>query len=130
MVDLSLSLEKLNASLATIRDDFLRHLKENNSIVRIYTHLDADGLSSGAILGKSFLREEIPFQITTLRQLEKEEIVKISKNITNNESFIIFSDFGSGQYLELQRELINKKDFSSFLILDHHLPQKISDKND
>ena len=130
MVDLSLSLEKLNASLATIRNDFLRHLKENNSIVRIYTHLDADGLSSGAILGKSFLREEIPFQITTLRQLEKEEIVKISKNITNNESFIIFSDFGSGQYLELQRELINKKDFSSFLILDHHLPQKISDKND
>ncbi len=130
MVDLSLSLEKLNANLATIKNDFLHHLKENNSIVRIYTHLDADGLSSGAILGKSFLREEIPFQITTLRQLEKEEIVKISKNITNNESFIIFSDFGSGQYLELQRELINKKDFNSFLILDHHLPQKISDKND
>jgi len=48
-------------------------------IVSNYTHIDADGLSSGAILGKALYRAKIPFQITILRQLEKEEIVKNCK---------------------------------------------------
>ncbi len=123
-------LEKLNENLAIIKNNILNKLKDFNSPIHVYTHIDADGLSSGAILGKSLFREKIAFQITTLRQLEREEIIKISNNVEKNENFLIFSDFGSGQYLELQNELIVKKDFNSFLILDHHLPQKVSEKGD
>jgi RecJ-like exonuclease len=123
-------LKKLNRDLTIVKNNFLDYLERENAYTHIYTHIDADGLSSGAILGKTLLRKNIPFQITTLRQLEKEEIVKISIDVREHEHFLIFSDFGSGQYFELEKILIEEKDFNSFLILDHHLPQKISDKND
>ncbi len=124
------NLEKLNESLSIIKDIFLSHIKKPGANIHIYTHLDADGLSSGSILGKCFLRENLPFQITTLRQLEKVEIAKISEKINDFNKYVIFSDFGSGQYLELEKQLIEDKKFSSFLILDHHLPQKVSEKGD
>ncbi|MFX1417708.1 MAG: DHHA1 domain-containing protein [Promethearchaeota archaeon] len=117
-------------AINVVKNKFLSHLKEKNSSIHIYTHLDADGLSAGAIIGKALLRENIPFQITVLRQLEKEEIEKILKNIKNFSNFIFFTDFGSGQYLELQNELILKENFNSFIILDHHLPQDIDSKED
>jgi len=123
-------IEKFIEAIKIVKDNFLESLKEINSSIRIYTHLDADGLSSGAILGKSLFRENIPFQITVLRQLEKEEIKKISDNIKEFKNFLIFTDFGSGQYLELQKQLILKENFNSFIILDHHLPQNISSKED
>ena len=124
------NLEKLNESLSIIKDIFLSHIKKPGANIHIYTHLDADGLSSGSILGKCFLRENLPFQITTLRQLEKVEIAKISEKISDINRYIIFSDFGSGQYLELEKQLLEEKKFNSFLILDHHLPQKVSEKSD
>lgn len=125
--------EKLNnliKNLNKAKDNLIFKLNENNKSIHVYTHIDADGLSAGAILGKSFYREHYPFQITCLKQLEREEIEKISNYIRKEDQFLIFSDFGSGQYLELEKELIINKNFKSFLILDHHLPQKVSDKED
>ncbi len=113
-----------------VKNNFLEKVGEHKAIIHIYTHLDADGLSSGAILGKALFRENLPFQITVLRQLEKEEIEKISNNIREIKQFLIFTDFGSGQYLELQKQLIIKDNFSSYIILDHHLPQNISSEED
>ena len=75
-----------------VKNKFLNHLKQKKSSIQIYTHLDADGLSAGAILGKALFRENIPFHITVLRQLEKQEIVKISKNVKNFSDFIFFKD--------------------------------------
>lgn len=123
-------LDKLNNAIKIVKNKFLKHVKEKDSSIHIYTHLDADGLSSGAILGKALFRENIPFQITVLRQLEKEEITKISENTQGFNNFIIFTDFGSGQFLELQKEFILKKKFKSFIILDHHLPQNVSAETD
>ncbi|MBD3195097.1 MAG: hypothetical protein GF317_08590 [Candidatus Lokiarchaeota archaeon] len=118
--------EKLEILTKDLRKSvgFFQNLRSSSEgAVRIYTHLDADGISAGAILGKSLYRASIPFQITVLRQLEKEEIEKIERTKNAHNNFIIFSDFGSGQYLELKQKLS-----SSFLILDHHLPQGISEK--
>ncbi|MFW9900058.1 MAG: DHHA1 domain-containing protein [Candidatus Thorarchaeota archaeon] len=123
-------IDKFFEALKIVKNNFLKKVKENQTIIHIYTHLDADGLSSGAILGKALFRENLPFQITVLRQLEKEEIEKISNQISEIESFLIFTDFGSGQYIELQKKLILKDNFSSFIILDHHLPQNISSIED
>ena len=105
---------------------FQDHLKKIEASVKIYTHLDADGLTSGAILGKALYRERIPFQISVLRQLEREEIIKIAEKVQDYNNLVIFSDFGSGQYLELDDKLKN----TPYIILDHHFPQNISDKND
>ncbi|MHA1491127.1 MAG: DHH family phosphoesterase, partial [Promethearchaeota archaeon] len=96
--------------------------------VHIYTHLDADGLTSGAILGKALYRAGIPFQITVLRQLEKKEIEKIAKKVKEFRNLVIFSDFGSGQYKELQKRIFINDHFAPFIILDHHIPQNISNK--
>jgi RecJ-like exonuclease len=126
----NIKLEKLNANLRKIKQSFLDQEENREAPVRIYTHLDADGLSSGAILGKALYRENIPFQITVLRQLDKRQIALILKRVVEYNNYLIFSDLGSGQYLELQKELINKNDFNNFLVLDHHIPQNVSSKED
>ena len=123
-------LELLNSDLKKTKNWFIDHLQKLESTVHIYTHLDADGLSAGAILGKALYREQIPFQITVLRQLEREEIIKIAENSKESKKFLIFADFGSGQYLELIEKLNNVNNKVPFIILDHHLPQNVSDKKD
>ena len=128
MNDTKNNFKKFIQDIENAKDYFIKHSRANNSSIRIYTHLDSDGLTAGAILGKALYRESIPFQMTILRQLEKEEILKIAENEFDN--FLIFSDFGSGQYLELQKELLLHGYKGHFIILDHHLPQKISDKNE
>ena len=100
MNDTKIKLNNLNLDLDKTKQFFFDNIEEMESSVHIYTHIDADGLSSGAILGKALYREGIPFQITVLKQLEREEIVKIREKIKEYKNFIIFSDFGSGQYLE------------------------------
>ncbi len=131
MNDIISKLEKLNLDIGKTKEFFMQQITDKNSSIQIYTHIDADGLSSGAILGKALYRENIPFQITILKQLEKEEIDKIVKKINEyNNYFMIFSDFGSGQYDELQKKLFFKDNLTPFIILDHHLPQKISRKED
>ncbi len=124
------NLELLNSDLKKTKNWFIDHLQKLESTVHVYTHLDADGLSAGAILGKALYREKIPFQITVLRQLEREEIDKIAENSKGSKTFLIFADFGSGQYLELTEKLNNLDTNVPFIILDHHLPQNVSDKND
>lgn len=110
---------------------FMKHLKEKErGLVQVYTHIDADGISAGAIIGKALYRANIPFQIRILRQLEKEEIEKIKQRIEKNGSFTIFTDFGSGQYLELEEKLLGNGNSFPFLILDHHLPQTINKKEE
>ncbi len=122
--------DKFNDAINLVRNNFIDFIHKNNSSIHIYTHLDADGLSGGAILGKAFIREGLPFQITILKQLEKEIILNISKDVKSFNKFLFFTDFGSGQYQELQKELLLKENFNSFIILDHHLPQNVSAKDD
>jgi len=123
-------LKQLNKDLIDIKNTMLNNIKEIDTPIQIYTHLDADGLSSGAILGKALFRENIPFQIIVLRQLEKTEIKKISKTFQESNSIYIFTDFGSGQYLEIEKELKSDGNHNLVIILDHHLPQTVSKKED
>ena len=96
MYDPAKKLENLKVDLESAKSFFFKNIEKMASTVHIYTHIDADGLSAGAILGKALYRANIPFQITVLRQLEREEIQKIAKIESN--IFIIYSDFGRGQY--------------------------------
>jgi RecJ-like exonuclease len=130
MSNSNVKIDQLDQAIRIVKNNFTNSLEELNPSIHIYTHLDADGLCAGAILGKALFREKISFQITVLRQLEKKEILKISNNIKDFEKFLIFTDFGSGQYLELQKKLESEQEFNSFIVLDHHLPQNVSDKED
>ncbi|MCF2139521.1 MAG: DHH family phosphoesterase [Candidatus Lokiarchaeota archaeon] len=92
--------------------------------IHIYSHLDADGLCSAAIIARMLERKGIGFQITILRQLELQYIQNIAEEQQKYNRFIIFSDFGSGQ-IEFIEKYFQSDDY---IILDHHKPEFESKK--
>lgn len=132
MIELENKMNSFQQQLEKTKEYFIQHLsngRSSNSSVHIYTHLDADGLSAGAILAMGLFRANISFQITVLKQLEREEIIKIAKQMKRYDNLLIFSDFGSGQYKDLIKYLKEENNKNiPFIILDHHLPQEIEDK--
>lgn len=83
--------------------------------VKIYSHIDCDGISAGAILSLTMDRLEIDHEIEFINLDQIPELEK------ENE-LTIFSDLGSGQKLDNFQTSQSK-----VLILDHHPPvRKIS----
>ncbi|MHA1383442.1 MAG: DHH family phosphoesterase [Candidatus Helarchaeota archaeon] len=88
---------------------------QDGEIIRVITHLDADGLSAGGIISQALYRAGGKFHLTVVRQLEKSIIVDLEGEKRKN---FIFSDMGAGQLKELEEHLIEKE----IVILDHHKP--------
>lgn len=95
-------------------------IKQKN--VKIFVQHDADGLCSASILTKMLLRENVNFELRVFKQLTSDVISKLE---INEDDFIIFADFGSGQ-LPLLKYIIEK---AHVLILDHHEPTEFSHMN-
>ncbi len=95
-------------------------IKEKN--VKIFSHYDADGITSSSIFSKALLRENVNFQLRILKQLTKENIdqIKVNKN-----DFLVFLDLGSGQLNFLKKFF----DDTQILIIDHHYPEKLNHFN-
>ena len=87
-----------------------KELIENSEDIKIYSHTDCDGISSGAILSSILERRGKKFEIEIVN-LDVLEDVPIEHELT------IFSDLGSGQPVDK-----NAKEDSKILILDHHPP--------
>ena len=85
--------------------------KHRNDEIKIISHLDADGISSAAIISKTLDREGIEHKVSITK------LNKIADNIDNSE-LTIFTDLGSGQ-LPVLREVMEK----DYIIIDHHIPQ-------
>ena len=85
-------------------------LIKNSTDIKIYSHTDCDGISSGAILTSILQRlgKKVEIKIVNLDALEDVEI---------NHELTIFSDLGSGQPVDK-----NAAKDSKILILDHHPP--------
>lgn len=83
---------------------------ENAEDVKIYSHIDCDGLSAGAILSSTLEKLEINHEIEFI-SLDQIEDLQPQNELT------IFSDLGSGQELN-EFNTGNSK----VLILDHHTP--------
>ncbi len=79
--------------------------------VLIVTHIDADGITSGAIAHLSLERRGIENKLKFVKQLDEAEIEKIK----DENVFVWFTDLGSGQLEFL--------DGIEFVITDHHVPQ-------
>lgn len=95
-------------------------IKEKN--VKIVSHLDADGLTSGSIIARMLLREDSSFELRIVKQLVDDTIkdLKIDEN-----DFLILTDLGSGQ-LNLLKGILEK---TQILILDHHEPERLNHLN-
>lgn len=85
--------------------------------IKIYSHNDCDGISSGAILSTILDRLKKDYEIEIV-SLDKLENIEIEHELT------IFSDLGSGQNIDK-----TAKDSSKIIILDHHPPLKNIDYN-
>ena len=80
----------------------------NSEDIKIYSHNDCDGITSGAVLS------------TMLDSLDKDheiDFISLDKidDLELNNELTIFSDLGSGQHIEKL-----SKSLSNILVLDHH----------
>ncbi|MHA2223957.1 MAG: DHH family phosphoesterase [Candidatus Hodarchaeales archaeon] len=83
----------------------------------IFSHLDADGLTSASILSATLSQIGINYQVRILDRLEYKTLDKF-KNTFPSKSTVIFSDLGTGV---LEAFLQWDKSINIF-ILDHHSP--------
>ena len=79
--------------------------------IKIISHIDADGITSGSIAYKAMMRRGKDVEIDFIKQLEKSNIKKIKKE---DADLVWFTDLGSGQIPFLNG--IN------CVITDHHEP--------
>ena len=84
-------------------------------IIHVSTHVDADGISAGGIMGKALLRAGAKFRLRFERWMDEKVAERIAEE---NAALTIFTDMGSG-YLDLLEERLANKDV---IILDHHQP--------
>jgi len=85
--------------------DIIRKSKE----IHIVTHIDADGITAGAIASETLRRLGKEYSIECIKQLDE---VVINKLLTENYELVWFTDLGSGistQYPEIKK-----------IITDHH----------
>ena len=108
------TIQKKQHSLLNRAEEATNVLKEHvekDSVIRIISHNDADGISSAAVIANALAEENVQFHTTIIPRL-KEDIV----NQLRHESYdlFIFSDMGSAFVKEFNTY---KKDV---IIADHH----------
>ena len=92
----------------------LEHIEKGHTI-HLSSHIDADGISAGGIMGKALFRAGANFRLRLERWMDEKVAERIAKE---NAILTIFSDMGSG-YLDLLGEKLSSQDV---IILDHHQP--------
>ncbi len=84
----------------------------------VYSHLDADGISSAAIMINYLKNYSMnQFRLRIVQQLDDEVIKEIEKSKLPT----ILCDLGTGQLSRLKKAINNNK----IVILDHHQPEKL-----
>jgi len=93
-------------------DLFIEHAEKGSSI-RIVTHNDADGLSSGGIMGVAAYRADACFKVSSEKKLDERLVNALREE---NPALVVFTDFGSG-YLDIITESLRQP----VIVLDHHI---------
>jgi len=88
---------------------------EKGDIIHVSTHVDADGISAGGIMGNALLRAGAKFRLRFERWMDE----NVADRIADEKApLTIFTDMGSG-YLDILGERLTGQDI---VILDHHQP--------
>jgi single-stranded-DNA-specific exonuclease len=114
----------LNDEFCSALETAVKRLKARinaGELIRVSSHIDADGLSAAGIICSALSRLKARFHLRILRQLDPEFIEALAEEKHN---CYIFSDFGSGQ-IDLLAKVFHKEDI---IILDHHEPLESSEK--
>ncbi len=92
--------------------DFIK----KHSSAFVVSHIDADGLTSAAIMGKALERSGIDYNIRFVKQLDRASLTGIADS---NPELVIFTDLGSGMLEAIKTLKLNA------VISDHHQPQGV-----
>ncbi|MDO5832291.1 single-stranded-DNA-specific exonuclease RecJ [Methanobrevibacter sp.] len=96
-----------------------KEIIENSEDIKVYSHIDCDGICSGAILSTILDRQNKEHEIEFVN-------LDVLDNIELTHELTIFSDLGSGQKID-GKALKGQK----IIVLDHHPPLRDLDyKND
>ena len=95
-----------------------KEIIEKSEDIKIYSHIDCDGICSGAILSTILDRQNKTHNIDFVN-IDELETIRLDNELT------IFSDLGSGQDINFP-----KNENQKIIILDHHPPLRPLDYND
>ncbi len=86
------------------------------------SHIDADGISSLAIVVNMLERLNKNNTWRNIHQLNSETIFEVKQLVTDfNPDLVIFSDLGTGQMHLIQEHLATESSVERTIVLDHHL---------
>jgi single-stranded-DNA-specific exonuclease len=94
--------------------DLIREHIQRGDVIQVSSHVDADGISAGGIMGNALLRAGGKFRLRLERWMDEKVADRIA---AEKPPLIIFTDMGSG-YLDLLGERLS----GDVIILDHHQP--------
>ncbi len=89
------------------------HIKKHRSAL-VVSHIDADGLTSAAIIAKALERSGIEYDTRFVRQLDMQTLKEVADR---SPELVIFTDLGSGMLDAITSLKLNA------VISDHHQPQ-------
>ena len=95
-----------------------KEIIDQSEDIKVYSHIDCDGICSGAILSTILDRQNKTHDIEFVN-LDVLDDMELDHELT------IFSDLGSGQRIDT-----NAKENQKIIILDHHPPLRDLDYND
>ena len=93
---------------------------DKKEIIRVISHLDADGISACSIIIKLLNSDNRKYSISIVQQLNKNVLSQLTSEPYN---CFIFTDIGSGMISGINEQLRGRKIF----VLDHHSIEKSDD---
>ncbi|MBI2650100.1 DHH family phosphoesterase [Candidatus Woesearchaeota archaeon] len=112
------SYEKFNEQLKAAADAFRQIDKKE--VIRLISHLDADGISACAIMIKLLNNDNRKYSVSIVQQLNKDVLKQLAAEPYN---CFIFTDIGSGVLNDI-KELLKGR---IVLVLDHHSFEETDD---
>ena len=103
--------QNIDGSLSLFRDTLLDCIKSNKSIL-VTTHIDCDGLTSGAIMTKALIRSNAKCTVSTAKDMSPSRITRMQGS---HRDMHIITDLGGGLAKDLDRIL-----GENWFVLDHH----------
>ena len=102
-------MEQMKARASQCADEIKKH-----SFVHVVSHIDADGLTSAAIICTALKRIDINYSTRFVKQLDDTIIADLADQ---NHDLVIFTDLGSGMLETMKTHGINA------IVSDHHQPR-------
>ena len=105
----------------TVIEKTINSIKEmgESEAIQILTHIDADGLTSAAIMAKLLHSMDKPFIIRPINQIRVDILKEINEAAEPSEMIIL--DMGSS---EIGNIVKNFPKLEKLVIIDHHIPKK------